>query len=288
MSSKRGRKRNDNLPPNRARDVQRAFRARRAAHLEALENRVTELEEENNQLRAALNLPPANRPPLGKGPTGKDKPKPKPSSSSAEPSPNPLLPSIPALTSSGTLPPLSRTESPLSTGSISSAHSMSPDPALGPAASMPQASAPSLDPASWADTLYGDKDSNQPLPSSSFSLPPPPNQGSPFGALGRSTTSDLFNPVPDKFQGFPNPDEKSFGFLPPDERRTFSYPPTVLDAAQASMSPSLQARVGAGRSDATNPNGPRVPGSITSLIDGHLPPDFDLAWYTERRYPRLH
>ena len=33
MSSKRGRKRNDNLPPNRARDVQRAFRARRAAHL---------------------------------------------------------------------------------------------------------------------------------------------------------------------------------------------------------------------------------------------------------------
>ncbi|KAF8842066.1 hypothetical protein BDN67DRAFT_995818 [Paxillus ammoniavirescens] len=75
MSSKRGRKRNDNLPPNRARDVQRAFRARRAAHLQALEMRVSELEEENNCLRAALNLPPANRPALGKGPTGKDKPK---------------------------------------------------------------------------------------------------------------------------------------------------------------------------------------------------------------------
>ncbi|KAF8656839.1 hypothetical protein AX16_002387 [Volvariella volvacea WC 439] len=75
MSSKRGRKRNDNLPPNRARDVQRAFRARRAAHLQALEQRVSELEEENNCLRQALNLPPANRPPLGKGPTGKDKPK---------------------------------------------------------------------------------------------------------------------------------------------------------------------------------------------------------------------
>ncbi|KIK96461.1 hypothetical protein PAXRUDRAFT_825917 [Paxillus rubicundulus Ve08.2h10] len=75
MSSKRGRKRNDNLPPNRARDVQRAFRARRAAHLQALEMRVSELEEENNCLRAALNLPPANRLPLGKGPTGKDKPK---------------------------------------------------------------------------------------------------------------------------------------------------------------------------------------------------------------------
>ncbi|KAH7884671.1 hypothetical protein F5I97DRAFT_1485732 [Phlebopus sp. FC_14] len=75
MSSKRGRKRNDNLPPNRARDVQRAFRARRAAHLQALELRVSELEEENNCLRAALNLPPANRPALGKGPTGKDRPK---------------------------------------------------------------------------------------------------------------------------------------------------------------------------------------------------------------------
>lgn len=99
MSSKRGRKRNDNLPPDRARDVQRAFRARRAAHLDvslrllafshsftfishsllyvsqALEQRVAELEEENANLRAALNLPPANKPPLGKGPTGKDKPK---------------------------------------------------------------------------------------------------------------------------------------------------------------------------------------------------------------------
>ncbi|KAL5525877.1 hypothetical protein ACEPAG_7215 [Sanghuangporus baumii] len=76
MSSKRGRKRNDNLPPNRARDVQRAFRARRAAHLQALEDRVAELEEENDNLRAALNLPPATRPLLGRGPTGKDKPKP--------------------------------------------------------------------------------------------------------------------------------------------------------------------------------------------------------------------
>jgi hypothetical protein len=33
-STQGGRKRNDNLPPNRARDVQRAFRARRAAHLQ--------------------------------------------------------------------------------------------------------------------------------------------------------------------------------------------------------------------------------------------------------------
>jgi hypothetical protein len=103
MSSKRGRKRNDNLPPNRAREVQRTFRARRAAHLDvspssrlslpslshpsaisysflslsqALEQRIAELEEENSNLRAALNLPPSQRPPLGKGPTGKEKAKP--------------------------------------------------------------------------------------------------------------------------------------------------------------------------------------------------------------------
>jgi hypothetical protein len=40
-----------------------------------MEQRVSELEEENVCLRHTLNLPPANRPPLGKGPTGKDKPK---------------------------------------------------------------------------------------------------------------------------------------------------------------------------------------------------------------------
>ncbi|KAF8072037.1 hypothetical protein FPV67DRAFT_1411313 [Lyophyllum atratum] len=75
MSSKRGRKRNDNLPPNRARDVQRAFRARRAAHLLALEQRVSELEVENAKLRKMVGWPPDDRPPLGKGPTGKDKPR---------------------------------------------------------------------------------------------------------------------------------------------------------------------------------------------------------------------
>ncbi|KAG6898193.1 hypothetical protein C0992_003305 [Termitomyces sp. T32_za158] len=75
MTSKRGRKRNDNLPPNRARDVQRAFRARRAAHLLALEERVAELHEENIRLRKMVGWPPDDRPPLGRGPTGKDKPK---------------------------------------------------------------------------------------------------------------------------------------------------------------------------------------------------------------------
>ena len=94
MSSKRGRKRDDNLPPNRARDVQRAFRAKRAAHLQvrcfrtsilvwphnaslhsqALEQRVNELEEENKYYRKVLGLPPSPRPSLGRGPTGKDRP----------------------------------------------------------------------------------------------------------------------------------------------------------------------------------------------------------------------
>lgn len=71
-ASKRGRKRNDNLPPNRARDVQRAFRARRAAHLYDLESRVEILETENYRLRQMLSLPPSDRQPLGRGPTGRD------------------------------------------------------------------------------------------------------------------------------------------------------------------------------------------------------------------------
>lgn len=41
--------------------------------LQELEKRVTELEEENENLRVALALPPANRLPLGHGPTGRDK-----------------------------------------------------------------------------------------------------------------------------------------------------------------------------------------------------------------------
>lgn len=71
MATMRGRKRTDDPTPNRARDIQRAFRARRAAHLESLEQRIRELDEENLYLRKMLNLPPANRPPLGKGPTGR-------------------------------------------------------------------------------------------------------------------------------------------------------------------------------------------------------------------------
>ncbi|KAI0833281.1 hypothetical protein BC628DRAFT_1406382 [Trametes gibbosa] len=321
MSSKRGRKRNDNLPPNRARDVQRAFRARRAAHLEALELRVAELEEENNTLRAALNLPPANRPALGKGPTGKDKPKPGSKSTPA----GSMLPSIPALTSSGSLPPMSRTESPLSTGSTS-AHSMSPDPPLGSAMPLPQSSAPELDPTGWTESMFGDKDSNQSL-SSGFPLPPP-NQGSPFASIGRSTTSDLFSgSVQDKFPGFPTSDDKSFGYLPPDDRRPFSYPHSLLsghppppsslssslhppsgnhpDADLAPTIPSFLQRRSLAEPDSyrtllnqmsqvpSTQNSlhtpvPRMSASaLLSAVDSPMS-DYDMQGDAERRYPRLH
>ena len=42
---------------------------------QALEDRVAVLEQENSLLRAALKLPPSDRPLLGRGPTGKEKPK---------------------------------------------------------------------------------------------------------------------------------------------------------------------------------------------------------------------
>jgi len=69
----RGRKPNDQLPPSRAREVQRAFRLRRAEHLAALEERIALLESENSQLRALLSLPEADRGKIGSGPTGRGK-----------------------------------------------------------------------------------------------------------------------------------------------------------------------------------------------------------------------
>ncbi|WVQ97152.1 hypothetical protein IAU59_004262 [Kwoniella sp. CBS 9459] len=69
----RGRKPNDQLPPSRAREVQRAFRLRRAEHLASLEERILQLEQENNSLRALLNLPTADRGRIGSGPTGRGK-----------------------------------------------------------------------------------------------------------------------------------------------------------------------------------------------------------------------
>ena len=43
-------------------------------HSQALEERITGLENENTRLRQILNLPPSTRPPLGRGPTGQDQP----------------------------------------------------------------------------------------------------------------------------------------------------------------------------------------------------------------------
>ncbi|RPD61179.1 hypothetical protein L226DRAFT_534827 [Lentinus tigrinus ALCF2SS1-7] len=312
MSSKRGRKRNDNLPPNRARDVQRAFRARRAAHLEALENRVTELEEENNALRAALNLPPANRPALGKGPTGKDKPKPGSSSKSTSAASGlPTLISTLAPGASG--PPMSRTESPLSTGSASG-QSMSPDP-MHPGLSLPQTSPPHLDPTGWNENMFGDKESEQSNASTSFSLPPPASHNLPFPQIPRSAAGDMFSSP----QGFATSDEKSFGFLPPDERRSFNYSHPLLSghpSAQPSLPPSLPS---AGGDDLapylqrraltepdsfrsllnqmshvpTSQNGLQTPAprmssaALLNIVDAPLG-EYDLSGSTERRYPRLH
>ncbi|KAK7044178.1 hypothetical protein VNI00_007898 [Paramarasmius palmivorus] len=175
MSSKRGRKRNDNLPPNRARDVQRAFRARRAAHLQALEQRVTELEEENSHLRQALNLPPANRPPLGKGPTGKDKPK-LPDSISHGPLPPPI-----SMTSrdSSDSPPSTRMSSHSPPGSMSTTSIGSRGPVQ------------NVDDGAWEQTIMM-SDSDLPSSSASSSYPLPPMSAPP----PMSSKSIHYNPYP--------------------------------------------------------------------------------------------
>nr|VWO95908.1 Guanine nucleotide-binding protein alpha-4 subunit [Ganoderma boninense] len=290
MSSKRGRKRNDNLPPNRARDVQRAFRARRAAHLEALESRVAELEEENNALRAALNLPPANRPPLGKGPTGKDKPKASSSKAGNPSNISSLISSLGPNNPSGA--PLSRTESPLSTGSASG-HSMSPDPiAPGPVTTCLATKTPAF-----------------------HILPYIPQFA--FPQLPRSVANDIFP----SSQAFPSSDEKSFGYLPTDERRSYNYSHPLL-----SGHPSAQGPLPSGLSSSTNDpdglapflqrraltepdgfrsllnqmshvqtsqNGLQTPAprmsqaALLSVVDAPLT-EYDLPGGAERRYPRLH
>ncbi|GAA5916211.1 uncharacterized protein JCM6883_000691 [Sporobolomyces salmoneus] len=61
--ARRGRRQDDTLPPSRSRDVQRAFRARRAAHLSHLEATVAWLTAENSALREKCDLP-QDGPPL--------------------------------------------------------------------------------------------------------------------------------------------------------------------------------------------------------------------------------
>ncbi|KDR76095.1 hypothetical protein GALMADRAFT_68113 [Galerina marginata CBS 339.88] len=70
-STEKGRKPELSLPPNRSRNIQRAFRARHANHFtSSLELRVMELEGENIRLRRAMKLPIVDQPALGSGPTG--------------------------------------------------------------------------------------------------------------------------------------------------------------------------------------------------------------------------
>ena len=94
---------------------------------------MAELEEENEQYRQALNLPPSNRPALGKGPTGKDKPKPpytsRPSSSTnSTPSTGTALPSL--TTSVPSNNPKSRPSPESPSSSSARTHSLSPSNSL--------------------------------------------------------------------------------------------------------------------------------------------------------------
>ncbi|GAA5866263.1 hypothetical protein JCM1840_004059 [Sporobolomyces johnsonii] len=65
---RRGRKEDPTLAPSRSRDIQRAFRARRAAHLANLEARVAFLGVENAELRRRLGLPEGGPPLTGPEP----------------------------------------------------------------------------------------------------------------------------------------------------------------------------------------------------------------------------
>ncbi|GAA5966682.1 hypothetical protein JCM21900_005653 [Sporobolomyces salmonicolor] len=65
---RRGRKEDPTLAPSRSRDIQRAFRARRAAHLANLEARVAFLNAENAELRRRLGLPEGGSPLTGPEP----------------------------------------------------------------------------------------------------------------------------------------------------------------------------------------------------------------------------
>ncbi|OCH95468.1 hypothetical protein OBBRIDRAFT_831026 [Obba rivulosa] len=259
MSSKRGRKRNDNLPPNRARDVQRAFRARRAAHLQALEHRVAELEEENNVLRATLGMPLANRPALGRGPTGKDKPK-GPSSQSSNMSTS--LPPISALSSGGPLPSTSR-DSP--SDSSSRTHSLSPS-AYSAALSQSPHSVPGLEGNNW-DEFLGKDQSEASASSAAYPLQlPVSTSGSQAPCYASSATSNTrstleqlyfqsltqnYSPTSDRPMG----GGQSMGadgftsnpFTLREERRPFSFPQPSLSShaglSNQSSSLSLQTAV---------------------------------------------
>ncbi|KAH9936046.1 hypothetical protein B0H21DRAFT_758734 [Amylocystis lapponica] len=231
MSSKRGRKRNDTLPPNRARDVQRAFRARRAAHLEALEHRVAELEEENNYLRTTLNLPPANRPPLGKGPTGKDKPKSHQTNLQLSPSSSSLPPihSLPHMSPTMSLHSAAGSLNGSPSETSTRTHSLSPESMSAALAQSPPHSQPShnvhdMESDGWGESMFMPKEQSDPPPP----VPPATYTSTSFTPSGpRQVIADMYmqsvqrNPHTDDRPM--NPDTyPSPGYVRDDRRSLFS------------------------------------------------------------------
>lgn len=101
-----------------------------------------ELEEENDYLRKALSLPPSSRPPLGRGPTGKDRPRIFDTSSLQSLSPHP------SRESSADLSPTSR---PSSQSPTPIAASMSSRPAM-----------TIMEPSAWNDSMLLNDQSHQP------------------------------------------------------------------------------------------------------------------------------
>lgn len=167
--------------------------------------------------------------------------------------------------------------------------------------------------------MFGDKDSDQSL-SSNFSLPSTsshPAHNSPFPQIPRSVANDIFPST----SGFTSSDEKSFGYLPSEERRSYNYSHPLMSghpSAQSSLPPSLPSSTGDGndlapflhRRAITEPDGfrtllnqmshvqasqnglqtpaPRMSQSaLLNVVDAPLS-EYDLPGGAERRFPRLH
>lgn len=269
---------------------------------------MAELEEENNTLRAALNLPPANRAPLGKGPTGKDKPKlpPQPQQpNTASPSGASTLPPIqflPQVSPTNSLPsmPVSRHDSPSSTSTRT--HSLSPttfNSALGQTGPMS-----GMDSTAWDSSSFMTKDQPEPGPStvsSSYTIPPVPGPStshhSPYPASApRPSLDDTYPPLtsyqysPDRSLAPIDPyaGAATSNFLMRDERRPFSYPqpsfPTHAGQLQphtspvSAVSPSMPPGGGPGmqapyahRRSITEPQGYRSSIQLSSIPQMRLP-----------------
>ncbi|ORY73635.1 hypothetical protein BCR35DRAFT_147876 [Leucosporidium creatinivorum] len=151
--AKRGRKQDNTLPPSRSRDMQRAFRARKAEHLAQLEAKVVRLEQENNELRAKLGMAP--RPPTpppsaegGANPTAV----PSPSESASSQNPKVEEPATPSDVGAGIGRPSSNTTSPAA--SVSPVWRPTPmEPPLPPQQQLPSPinypSHPNGEPSQW-------------------------------------------------------------------------------------------------------------------------------------------